>query len=168
MFTTVNTNREENLDVGYVFTAQEPDIDNSPYKEWHADFVISFDKPMKAGVVGLAGQYEDFSQEWFGFDIDADIIQAVADGADVLPANTPVRMLATADINFSYEMICDIVKVFNCGTYAITDEATGVTASVELRLYEPADDFTNTDNESETGKYITVGKFTYTYEYQGE
>lgn len=165
--------RDETVDIGYVFTALEDaeTVQDNRYKDWHADFTISFDKEVKAGIVGLAGEYGTYG--WIGIDIDQDVINAAmkredATSTDPLPANTPVRMLDTAGINFNYEMICDIVKTFNCGTYAITDEANGITATVELRLYEPADDFTNTDNESTTGRYITLGSFPYKYEYKGE
>ena len=166
-FVPVNAERDQGVDVGYTFTATEEDVTQSEYKEWHADFVISFSKDVNPGVIGLAGQYanEWTGDGWLGFDIDEDIIKAALkdENATVLPANTVVRMLSTANIQFSYEMICDLVKQFNCGTYAITDEAKGITATVELRLYEPADDATNTDDETETGKYVTVGQFIYTY-----
>ena len=168
------TRTNETVDVGYIFTAQDTaeEAEKTPYGEWHADFTISFDKPVKAGIIGLAGAHSMFENgSWLGFDLTQEVINAAMGwdetATDDLPANTAVRMLGTVDINWKYKEICELQE-FRCGTYAVSSEANGITATVELRLYENKTTETNANDEEETGKYVTIASFPYTYEYKGE
>lgn len=150
------------LDCAYVFTTTETyeQAKKNEYRYWIADFVASFDKDVDGADVGLAGQYDFFSTDWIAFELD---------GLNIT-ANTPVRMLRNQDIGtefpVNYEGLCDYVKKFSCGAFAVDQAAMeGTTMTVELRLYETTID-PNANSGSaniETGEYITVGSYSYTF-----
>lgn len=131
------------LDVGYKFVAKETaeEADVSEYRNWHADFVISFDKDVETDSCGIAGNYGTFG--WLGFcaiDIDE------SDDVDGIPANTEIRLLydfgTASEIDnpyMNYYEICDLVESFKCGAFALDDRINGTTLTVELRLYETYD-----------------------------
>ena len=137
------------LDVGYKFVAKETaeEAAVSEYRNWHADFVISFDKDVAADSCGIAGNYGTYG--WLGFcaiDIDD------SDLVDGIPANTEIRLLYDFGTAYEYDNpymnyheICDLVESFKCGAFAIRDEEgnssiDGTTLTVELRLYETYDE----------------------------
>lgn len=150
------------LNTAYIFDATE-DFDAAAlnaHRYWHADFVASFDKDVDGADVGLAGQYDAFSTDWLAFELDGLQIKA----------NTPVRMLINEEIgtNFpiNYEELCGVVKSFKCGAFAVDPAAmAGVTMTVELRIYETTVDpsLGTGDKNVETGKYITIGTYSYTF-----
>lgn len=166
---TINDN-EEVLDCAYVFTTTETyeQAQKNEHRFWHADFVASFDQDVKDAAIGLAGQYDTYSTEWLAFELEG-----LIDGG-VIKANQPIRMLKTAsdylnsDITMNYEGLCSLVKKFSCGAFACDGqeaELAGKTLTVELRLYETTGD-PNTDygdKNIETGEYITVGTYSYTF-----
>ena len=59
----------------------------SEYAMWHADFVVTFDQTVGAGMVGLAGQYTSFSEDWVILE------NSVGEFAAALNANDPIRLL---------------------------------------------------------------------------
>ncbi len=148
------------LDTGYVFetTATYDEAQMNAYRYWHADFVAYFDQDVDDAAIGLAGQYDAYSPDWLAFELD---------GFGDIAANTPVRMLEFAGIAINYEELCDFVKKFSCGAFAVDPEAmAGKTMTVELRLYETTKDpnaTSGTANE-ETGEYITIGTYSYTFD----
>jgi len=160
---------ERTLDVGYVFSAPETltEAQNSPFRYWLADFVVSFDNNVEAGTAGLAGQYDAYQNgAWIGFHIpDMDD----QDGVDGIKAGTQVGLLEVAGIPVNYEELCGFVQKLSCGAFDVNGANIGTTMTVELRLYE-----TYTEEECEeifgyksknekTGHYEVVGKYTYTF-----
>ena len=153
-----------NLDSAYKFVAvdKEEDLIDNPYASWHADFVCKLSDDVETDKangknIGIAGAYGDWG--WLGFD-------AESLGVTELPGNTEFRLLKDfKEIYIDYYTVCTEVKEFRCGAFNDGDCGKGVTLTVELRLYEtkdPADTETNTANE-ETGKYITIGTYEYTF-----
>ena len=155
--TDMVNNTTVTLDTAYVFETTEDyaSAQQNTHAKWHADFVATLDKSVPANAFGLGGQYDTFSSDWLAFGVDM-----------AVTANTPVRMLELANIYMNYEELCNLVKQFQCGAFAIDELAMSeVTMTVELRLYEtkdPADTANNTTNE-ETGAYLTIGTFSYTF-----
>ncbi len=150
------------LDTAYDFKATQTaeEVENSEFRYYHADFVVSFDKDINDIV--LAGYYKAYAdyvknQDWVPMMLE-----------DV-KAGEEYRLLS--DVYFdgkgsiNYEELCKCVKEFRCGAYDIEDDDTGVTMTVELRLYETKDavDTENNTKNVETGKFYTVGTYTHTF-----
>lgn len=151
------------LDTGYVFNATETyeQAQMNAHRYWHADFVATFDKDVDDAAIGLAGQYDAYSENWLAFELN---------GIGDIAANTPVRMLINEDIGtnvpINYEELCGFVKEFSCGAFAVDPVAmAGITMTVDLRLYETTKDPNATSGSAneETGKYITIGTYSYTF-----
>ena len=152
---------ETTLDVAYNFaTTQSYDqAVMNKYAKYHADFVVSFDKDVKADTVALGGYYAYWCDshnngEWLAFAIPEDVA-----------ANTPVRLLETAGITMNYEELCLFVENFQCGAKDLTGENAGTTMTVELRIYEveePSESNGNSWNV-ETGVSEVFGVYTYTF-----
>lgn len=104
-----------------------------PFLGWHADFAVSFDKPIAAGSLTLAGQYDGWSSSWVSYS-----------APNAVDANVIRRLLVDeggASVNdWSFEHICTKVKVFNCGARMDNDSLAGTTMKVQLRLYAPETD----------------------------
>lgn len=151
------------LDTGYVFNTTESydAAQMNAHRYWHADFVATIDKDITSDDAGLAGQYDSFSADWLAFELSEFLGDGVA-----ISAGSSIRMLETAGITMNYEELCGIVKEFSCGAFAVNQAAMeGATLTVELRLYETTGD-PNTDygdKNIETGEYITIGKYSYTF-----
>ena len=148
------------LDTAYVFNTTETydQAQANEHRYWHADFVATFDQDVNGADFGLAGQYDEFSADWLAFELDG-IVGDIA-------AGTPIRMLEYAGISMNYEELCLLVKQFQCGAFAVNAEAMeGKTMTVELRLFETEGDPNTTTGpkNDETGEYITIGKYSYTF-----
>lgn len=145
------------LNTAYEFKAPETyeEAQKSPYRYYHADFVVTFDQDVAEGSLGLAGYYETYSSEWLAFNIPEDI-----------EANAPVRLLGYVGISMNYEEICLLVKEFGCGAYNNSLANVGKTMTVELRLYETEEPSAENGNSTnvETGNYEVIGKYSYTFE----
>lgn len=132
------------LSTAYTFkNASSEDVENSPYKGYNADYVVSFNMDLAPGDVILAGQYDNWSPDWEAFKNP----EAIAAGAE----NRLLEGYNGAHI--TYEECCELVKEFNCGAYSAVE---GLEMTVELRLYE-------TVNNVETGEYFVVGAYTYKF-----
>ena len=136
----------------------------SQYGKWHADFVVKADRDVASGSMALGGFYnawcEMIKYRWVALRND-DL--AVAAGEEI-------RLVSgMADgLSVNYEEIC---KYGNDGTGFLCTAAdldgtnAGTTLTVELRLYEvekPSEANGNSWNV-ETGKYVVVGTYTYTF-----
>lgn len=145
------------LNVAYLFQATETKEEAlaGHYGNWHADFVVSANKDIPAKSIALAGQYNNpwTGNDWLGFA-----------NPDAITAGTEIRLLKdAANLGVSYFEVCDFQN-FNCGAAAIDAAALkGTTLKVELRLYEAPSGALDT----ETGKYVTVGTFVYTFTENG-
>ena len=132
------------LDTAYGFLAWEgekPDCDEN-YRDWIADFVVSFDHEVKEGAVGLFGEMPAMP----GLGWQAFPLQAVEAGARV-------RLLDAMGFSMTYGDVYDMVVRFNCGARAAKPEAYGTTITVELRLYNP-------DNADES---VVCGRFSHRF-----
>lgn len=151
-FKALNYTRD--LDVVYMFsTTQTPEeAAQNKYAKWHADFVVTFDKDLAKDSAGLGGIYGGWN---VGFNAPIDI-----------KAGEPLRLLGAVDINMNYEELCRDVVNFTCGAFNLDDANDGTTMTVELRLYEVEEPSAENGNSwnVETGKYITVGQYEYTFE----
>ena len=155
-----------NLDVGYQFEPTESysDTQKSDYRYWHADFVVKADAEVPADSMALAGYYDAWcslnNDKWVALTSDQEIA-----------AGTEIRLVSSiAYVN--YEEICNYGNDgigFRCGAVDRTGENVGTTLTVEFRLYETLSaeeaikqGYGNTTNV-ETGNYIVVGEFKYTF-----
>ena len=139
---TVTPIEVEGLDVAYSFVADQTaeEAAASMYKDYLADFAISFDKDVKAGAVQLGGSYQGYNNgEWVFFTLAEGL--GVADDY-VIPAGTEIKLLETAltnlgyDSAFTYEDIVKTVGEFKCGAKGL--DAAGVKLTAALNLYEDA------------------------------
>ncbi len=140
----------------------------SSYRYYHADFVVSADAEIPANAVALPGYYTAYCDsynggKWIALSSD----QPIAAGTEIrLIEVLSEAMNATVFVN--YEEICkwSDAEGFKCGVVDLSKGALeGVTLTVELRLYETTKDpdaTSGTANE-ETGKYVTIGTYKYTF-----
>lgn len=151
-----NTSEKVVLDTAYTFKSPDTEatIENSPYKYYHADFVVTFDQDVAEGSVGLAGSYGSWK----------DGMWIVFDSPMYVKANEEIRLLANFG-TLNYEEVATFVKEFTCGAYNNSLANVGKTMTVELRLYEVKDP-TDSDAslEAETGNYEVIGKYSYTFQ----
>ena len=155
------------LDTAYQFKPTETyeEAQQSPYRYWHADFVVSADKDVAAESMMLAGYYELYADlvtdgDWVGLT-----------SPDAIPAGTEIRLVEAMSggaVSVNYEELCNFGNDgtgFLCGAKDMNGSNDGTTITVELRLYEteePSDENGNSHNV-ETGRAITVGTFKYTF-----
>ena len=175
----VDQNKNElgkGLDVAYSFQPSET-YDQalaSEYSWAHADFYVYADATVPANSMMLAGYYSLFG-DFLGIS-DTQWIALSNDGFDVEAGEeNGIRLLndGMSGISIAYNEICNYGNDgtgFLCGAADLTGANEGTTLTVELRLYktytpEEAEElgYGNTKN-IETGEYITVGKFTYTFD----
>ncbi len=152
----LETAESATLDAGFVFKTTETAEEGaaSEYAWWHADFVVYSDKDIAGNAVTLAGQYDAASEDyWVGLR-----------DANTITANTEIRLMQVLNATVNYKELCSIIPTFNCGL--IGDESVaGTTITVELRLYEteePSEENNNSHNV-ETGKYIVISTYKYTF-----
>jgi len=168
------------LDVAYqvepVKTLAE--AEESEYRYWHADFVVSTNKTIPPFGIGLAGYYDAWcslnSDKWVMLTSDTEI-----------EADTEIRLVETLaqlsnwDITVNYEELCRYGNDgigFLCGAVALDGHTwgsetisaelePGTVLTVELRMYETEEPSAENGNSHnvETGEFITVGTFTYTF-----
>ncbi|MBO5224461.1 MAG: hypothetical protein J6C23_08120, partial [Clostridia bacterium] len=131
----------------YSFRPAETDeeVENSPYKDWNAEFVVVFNNEVPTGSIGLMGSYADIPWVYFA-------LPDVSDSCDGVAANEPVLLMSTAaqiagftGFGWTYQDICAGMDSFECGVFVNTDSTNtyadlpaGTTITVELRLYNPA------------------------------
>lgn len=144
---------EANLDVCYKFIAPDDadTVENSAYKNWWVDFVLSLDTDLgangKTNEIFLGGKYGSWG--WVGFH----------SGDFTVAAGEKVPMLGTVSdrsddmSGWTYEDIVKYVGEFTCGVGNVGTSLEGATITVTLRL-------TNPDNLSE---HIDVNTVTYTF-----
>ena len=157
---------EIDLDCGFQFepTMLLTDAEKSEYRYWHADFVVKADKDVPAKSMALAGYYD----AWCSLNNDKWVALTAE---DVIPAGTEIRLvqsMGNGGITVNWEELCEYGNDgigFRCGAVDLTGANAGTTLTVELRLYETTkawDAPSGTAND-ETGNYMTVGKFEYTF-----
>ena len=165
---------EGTLDTAYKFepTMSEEDVEFSAYKLWHADFVVTADKDVPANSMMLAGYYKEWckrnNDNWVALFEDTDVA-----------ANTEIRLVEKLGTTVNWSEICEFGNDglgFLCGATDLTGVNAGTTITVELRIYEVGEKgecsigggCNHPYMECETGEYITVGTFTYTFEHKAD
>lgn len=131
----------------------------SDYRYWHADFVVSADKDIADNAIVLAGYYEAYCKDHN----NDNWVALVNDGMPVA-AGEEVRLLEFLlnGGSMSYEELCNWVPKFKCGLGEFGGaDLTGTTVTVELRLFEVLKNTAAVADE--TGNYVTVGTYTYTF-----
>lgn len=144
------TGETTKLDTAYEYVAPDTSesVQNSPYKDWIVDFVVSFNQDVVKDSAGLAGSYGSFlGGAWIGFTSPIDI-----------EAGEEIALLHSTGLTlWTYEAICSEVETFKCGAFDVNDGLSGATITVELRLYDYETD--------ETGQtYITINTMQYTFQ----
>ena len=151
-----------NLETAYQFepTMSATEVKESPYKTWHADFVVYVDKDIPENSIALAGYYD----AWCSFNNDKWV--ALCNDGFSINANEKIRLIeamGNGGITVSMKDLSDYGNDgigFLCGALELDDKLPkDTTLTVELRVYEATDG----SMESETGHYITVGKYDYTF-----
>lgn len=164
------------LDVGYSFqpTETEDEVEGTEKANWHADFFVYADATVPAESMALAGYYNAFNglnfngqtlseTNWIALTSPSDIAAGEANG---------VRLIESMGVSVPYLSVCEYGNDgtgFLCGAADLTGANAGTTLTVELRLYktyteeECLEKFGYKSANEETGEYITVGKFTYTF-----
>ena len=115
----------------YIFAASEfqSQYPVESYADWTCDFFVSTDRAIEAGVI-LAGQYESWSEDWWGFNVPAKD-QAYE------PTGLLGVMTNSGESNWTYDDICNDVEVFNCGVINENDNNNGTVVTVVLRMTSP-------------------------------
>jgi len=144
-------------------------LKDGKYQNWHGDFVMKFNKAINAfpteengnldNTIILVGEYGTWG--WVKIPCPT-----------ALNANKEYRMLkdfTNNTISINFQELCTKVKEFNCGAIYLNshyDPSDPLIMTIEFRMYptDPAEETeTNTANQ-ETGKYIVVDTFTYTFQ----
>lgn len=155
------TEVNKTLDVAYSFQPTEDEIDLSFYQHWMADYVVSADKDVPANSIALAGYYSVMCDNFN----NGNWVALTHDG--VITAGTEIPLVESMGWPVHYS---DIVEFgtdgigFRCGAVDLTGQNAGTTLTVELRIYETEAKWDDSSASSvKTGRYITIGKFTYTF-----
>ena len=139
----------------------------TPFKEWNADFEVSFDRPVAANSVLLAGFY-NYTSAWAGkytFDWVGEGQQDPWVGSSPekdLAAGEVTRLLysyigKSGNVTMTYNEICQKVIQFFCGVKNLSEKNYGTTMTVKLCIYE------NTGRCHESGRRVVIGTYDYTF-----
>ena len=123
----------------------------APFWSRNCDFVISFDKPVKAGSFVLGGWYEQAGK--FGF--DGWVYSSHDKDLDVGERMRLLRDNSYTGAYVTYYEICSRVQDFLCGVKNLSAENVGTTMTVELRIY---------DGSETLEKSCLVASYTHTLE----
>ena len=124
-----STHYVEAVDCGYEFSSVDVELntdngiigswESSPYKDWICDFVISFDRDVKAGSVGIWGQFDEFPIP-LAFTIPLNL-----ENGRMIPLLTTISIAAGVEFMMPYSTIASDVKTFNCGAINLSEEHEG-------------------------------------------
>ena len=144
------------LDATYQFLPVESaqQAEQSPYKDYVADYVIWADRDIKAETIGLAGYYQFFCKN---FNDNLWVPMSATGLIETKDVNeqTPIRLVQQL-FRVTYQLLCQFGNDgigFLCGIEDVADgdENMGTKIFVELRLYEVD------ASGNETGNFIVVG-----------
>jgi len=167
------------LDTGYSFQPTETfeQASAGDYEWAHADFFVYADATVPANSMALAGYYTAFDgfswggnvcseTSWIGLSADVDIAAGEENGIRLLGDGMGLP-------GISYSEICNYGNDgtgFLCGATDLTGANEGTTLYVELRVYKvgacgnTSEGHHHNDISCETGEYITIGTFQYTFD----
>ncbi|MBQ6043756.1 MAG: hypothetical protein IJL41_06400 [Clostridia bacterium] len=115
------------------FVSEEENIEESPYKDYIVDFVLSFNKNIHASNLYLGGQYAEYGDTWIGFRASDDPNDMVTEPIHVMQELEKMEFFDSVDYNF----VATVVKEFQCGIY-VQDE-TDVTVTLQLIMIDNED-----------------------------
>ena len=147
---------EMTLNTAYQFEPIETsaEVQDSPYKDYVADFVVYADKDVPANSVALAGYYRLFCEDY------NDGHWVAMQSGEAIPAGYEVSLIR-GGWKITYDLLCELGHDgigFRCGIANFDDSNIGTTVTVELRLYE-------LDAEgNETGEYIVCNRVKHTFQ----
>ena len=155
------------LDATYQFLPVESSEEgqNSPYKKYFADFVITAERPVALNTIALAGYYEFFCEDWNGGDwivLESDDTKVINPGEEV-----PLVGSMGGGLDITYDMLCDYGNDgigFLCGLKNRSPDNIGNTITVELRVYETQLNENNNNEIVDITDYIVAGRKIYTIE----
>lgn len=153
-------NKDVTLDYGMVFSVDENEADNSPYAKYNADFIITFDKDIYSGDIGMYGNYGSYG--WLGATLTD---TSLSEDTPLIKAGEPVRTVSAIGFKMTFKEVCEMVGTFKCGVDIIDESLNDVKATIELCLYETYIDSTN--SLVETGNSFVVGS-SYTFSASNE
>ena len=165
----INGGLDLNAKFTFKTTETYEEAQQSPYALWHADFVVTSDGDIPAGGAALAGYYSAYCD---GYNNGNWV--ALADDTNVIAAGTELRLLYLMlnGGSMNYAELCNWVPVFECGVADLSNGAlAGTTLTVELRIYEVGakgdceigGGCNHPTVDCETGEYITIGTYSYTF-----
>ena len=120
-----------------------------PYHDWRAALVVSFDRTVAGGTVGLTTRCDTSSRGgvsgWHGFLINKN-----------LSAGSELKLSGSFGTALTYGQLCETIQKIQCGAFNLSSANVGTTMTAALRIYEKA-------NGSETGRFITLASYKYTF-----
>jgi uncharacterized repeat protein (TIGR02543 family) len=116
-----------------------------PYHDLPASLVVSFDRDVQAGSLGLSTRcdscYEGGISGWHGFLLEQD-----------LAAGQELELCGSFGSSLSYGKLCDEIGELWVGAFALSEDALGAEMTVTLRLYD------------ETGERIDLVSYRYRFD----
>ena len=155
----------EGIDLSFAlnFKADEATDDQlAAYGDWYADFVLTVNKTTTFNSDGsangyLAGQYDAWSENWVKVPPSADL---------TVEANEPLKIMETAaelmgqpGLKYTYKEVYETVQDFDCGVYFTPEFIAAnpdLSASLELRIYNPEDETVSYDTGSLNEVFFTA------------
>lgn len=143
---TVTTISKEDLTFALNFVADEPSaVQLEYYGAWYADFVLTINKDVTFDANGtgdgyLAGQYDEWSKNWIYAPIKPVEIKA---NEPLKVMEFAAELLSQKGLKMTYKEIVETIKDFDCGVFfdeEFLDENPDVKVTLELRIYNPADE----------------------------
>lgn len=132
-----------NLGVMYKFAANDTpeNINESPYKKWFCDYVVTFDKDVPKYSMGLYGSYTGYNNIAFLNPFD-------------VPANQEIFLLRELglDSQLTYFEVVSFINEFYCGAFNLWEGNYDTTMSVTLTLFQK-DEEGNPINRKEINNY---------------
>ncbi len=141
------THSDENelgLEAAYKYEATATAA-GSKYADYLADFVITVDKDLPAGAIELWGKYaaelSDNTGNWTKLEYN-----------EAIEADKEYHLLQMSGYwPITYSDVADIIQTFYCGVNGL--DAAGATMTVELKLFENAEDTTGIEIPSAKVEY---------------
>lgn len=149
------------LDQSYQFQPVETleEWNDSTFKDYIADFVVWCEDDIPGNSVALAGYYD----AWCRYNDDNWVY---LQSSDPIAANTEIPLVAymgSGNIQVHYKDLCQYGNDgigFLCGVKNLSEENTGKTIIVELRMYTE-EEYANWETSTD---YIVAGYYEYTLE----
>lgn len=116
------------------------------YGNWYADFVLTVNKKATFNAGSdtadgyLAGQYDTYSDEWLAVPFEDVTLEA---GQSLKIMEYAAELMGQSGLKFTYEMVYDFVKDFDCGIYFTPEFLAAnpdLVVTLQLKMYNNADE----------------------------